>query len=409
MTENTEKKHRTAGGSSAHIWSNCTGYLPLKQTLPPQQGTVHTEQGTKAHELVELVTDAFLQRKITGQSNKEIIELIKNYDDEEIVEAAMDCATVIWEEVLQGSITGKVYGIEDEFVLSERLDIGGWADFWAVWVDNRAKRVLSILDFKNGYVEVPITKNAQLACYAVAARKEFRDRGKDIDYATVHVFQPKAHTPYKSDIITSKQLDAWEKKFITAVEKAYTKPTYKLGDWCKFCHCRPVCPKYIASPRANTSLRLLDARVDGFPDPATVPDETLSKVIQAADEIGKFLKACKAHGIARHISGSPLPGLKVVRGSGKRTWVADTTDVEENLLKHGLTEIYKRKLKGIGEIEAQLKLEKGLTKKEASALLDDLTFKKLPAPSLVSEDDPRPAILSFDDLLPDLMTEIDDE
>lgn len=403
-TEESDKKsHRSAGGSSAHIWVECSGYIPLKKQLPPKIATKEMESGTEYHDLAEKVLSAFLHRKITGETNEEVKKLVMEHPDDQMVEAVLDYTESVWSDVFKGAITGKAYGVEDNFTFSEELDSGGTADVWCVYIDSRAKRVLHVGDFKSGVYEVPADDNPQLMLYILAIRKFLRDHGKDIDYAIGSIFQPKSQTPYKeSKKITQKKMDTWEKKFTKALQAAYTKPKFKVGAHCQFCPCAQalICKAYVNSGQTKTDLLALHHKYTELPSVESLPDETISQIIKAAPEIIRVLKNAKSYAIGRHIAGNPLPGLKVVQGNGRRNFISDTLTVQMALEDFGLhrDELFKYKLKGIGQIESLLK-GKGLTKKDATSVLEPLTFKKLPQPSLVSIEDPRPALQTFDGLL----------
>ena len=410
--EASQKSHRSAGGSSAHIWVECSGYIPLKKHLPPKIATKEMESGTEYHDLAEKVLSAFLHRKVTGETNEEVKKLVMDHPDDQMVEAVLDYTESVWSNMFKGSITGKAYGIEDNFTFSEELDSGGTADAWVIDVDNRAKRVLYVGDFKSGIYEVPADDNPQLMLYILAIRKFLRDHGKDIDYAIGSIFQPKSQTPYKeSKKITQKKMDTWEKKFTKALQAAYTKPKFKVGKHCQFCPCAQalICSAYVKSGQTKTDLLALHHKYTELPSVEMLPDETIAAIIKAAPEITRVLKSAKSYAIGRHIAGNPLPGLKVVQGNGRRNFISDTMTVQMALEEKGLvsTDLYKFKLKGIGQIEALLK-NTGMSKKEATAVLEPITFKKLPQPSLVSEDDPRPALQTFDGLLDGVESGLED-
>lgn len=396
----TTRAHCKAGGSNANFWYNCTGYLPLKQTLPPQIPTSSMLGGTELHEVSELTLDAFLQKKITGKSNVEVKALVENYPDEFIATSALTYTETIWKEVLLGSITGKVYGIEDFFALSEKLDIGCIVDFWVTYIDNRAKRALHVVDLKGGFHEVPAEGNLQLLLAVLAIRKYFRDHGKDIDYALCSIYQPKSNTPYKvSKKLNNKQLDKIEQQMMERVAAAYDKPKYKVGSHCKWCQCTAICPAYIKSDRVHTNIKLLDHRIEQFPEPETVPDETIKNLVKITPELTRFLKAVKSYAVGRHIQGKPIAGLKVVEGTSRRRFDENELAVLTKLGQYiHVDELYTRKLKGIGVIESQLK-GVGLTKKETQEILGTVTYKKSTSPVLVSDDDPRPAITNYDGML----------
>lgn len=404
MTE--ERAHGLLSGSSAHIWTQCTGSVFLSKELPPEPPSVHASKGTLAHEITELLVVDKINYHLTGSDPK--IRTVLTHSEGEELELATVAAELLWEKVLGGYITGKTYGMEDRFVIDEKFGMYGHVDFWCIEPDDKAKTVLKINDYKFGVVYVAAKKNAQLAFYAYAGREEIRRAGGDIDYVKVSIIQPKwEKEPYREAIFTNKQLDTWGKKFYASAHQIFVKqkPKFKVGEWCQYCKAKTLCPKYQKELSTKTSLKLIDGDVSVLPEPERVPDEVIRNIVLRSGELEKFLKACKAYVINRFREGRAVIGTKVVEGKSKRTWIKDPS-IGEGLQAIGITEPYSApKLKGVTVIEKELK--KLLGSDKAAEVMQQLVTKTNPPLLLVGEDDDRPAIQDFAGMLSEV--EDDDE
>lgn len=397
MTNNhNERAHALLGGSSAERWTNCPASAMYAQNLPPASTSDDAKEGTSAHEYAEKILAAFLNYRQTGNSTA--VELSGNSS----IEAAADgYRDAIWKNILQESITGKVYGIEDKMVLDAKFQLFGTIDFWAAYIDDRGKSAGAICDFKYGYHFVDVSNNAQLAFYAVALRESFRRTGKDIEYVTAAIYQPRTSEgePYRSTKFSAKQLDSWHKKFLKAAEYIYTsnKPKYKLGSWCKFCPAQGVCPTYAKHLEKVTNVQLLDVPNTALPNPEYLPIEVLINITLNDDVIDKFLKNCKSFLMHKLLVGERIPGVKLVEGATRRKWPADEQTVGNKLIQLGVNQPYRNELKTIGQIEKELTSLIGSN--QAKAVVDKLATRTKPSLTLVHESDPRPAVGSMTDLL----------
>ncbi len=396
--DHADRTHGTLSGSSAYIWTECTGSVFLIKDLPPEPPSVHADKGTKAHEATEIMVEDLLQHQLTGSDPDVRAHLLTQDDD--VLDLAIQAKELLWDKVLNKHITGKCYGQEDRFVIDEKLGMYGHIDFWVIEIDDKGKRCLRICDYKFGAVYVPAKKNAQLAFYAYAGREEVRRLGKDIDYVRVSIIQPKwEKEPYREAVITNKQLDVWGKKFFDSAHQIYVKkkPKFKVGNWCTYCKAQSVCPKFQKDLSTKTSLKLVEGDMSLLPSPEQVPDEIIKNVVLRSGELLTFVKACKAYVMNRHRDGRPVPGTKVVEGKSKRTWIKEV-DPGETLKLAGIENPYnKPKVKGITVIEKELKRTLGADR--AAELMQQLITKTNPPLLVTSEDDPRPAVKDFAGML----------
>lgn len=385
----TDRPHATLGGSSANIWSNCTGSVVLYRELPPQETSAAMAEGTIAHEVAEKVVDSFLHYKLTGE--KLTHKLAKVKDEHKFHAEAFK--QIIWEQVLNETITGKIYGVEDRFSISDNLHMFGYIDFWSVYNDDHGKLAGCIVDYKYGYTQVPAENNPQLAFYSVAMRKELLKHGKKLDYVRAGIFQPRVSdddgNSYKETKFNSSQLDKWEKKFIRAAENIYIKKkfTFKTGEHCTFCRAKGICKKYIEEKEKTLSLKLV-TESPVLPSPEMLSEDQLARVVLHKKDIEEFLNNCAKYCYDKLLSGGQIEGLKVVQSTkGRRTWIEDVDLIKKTLRIYGI-EPTKESIRGITELTSEMKAS-GI--KDSASVIDQLTTRGSPSLSLVSIKDPRPA------------------
>lgn len=394
----TERLHGALGGSTASQWTNCPGSYFYRQTIPPAPPGPAAIDGTKAHEIAEIVLNDFLEHRVTGSDPDVRANLLDDCDDD-MVAAAKDYVKCLWENVLERSITGKYYGIEETFVLSKDFDMWGSADFWAVYLDDRAKRVGVIADFKYGYNQVKVEKNAQLAFYACAMQEEFIAMDKELDRVVAVIYQPRGGgEAYKETSFSNTQLKAWKKKFMQAGAQIFIKqkPKFKVGEWCRWCRAQAVCKAYAKQVITKSDLALVDTNIT-LPQPEQMDDKAIANIVLNADMLERFIDSCKQYAISRYIKGKALPGTKAIQSKGRRAWKTEKEEeIGNTLINYGVTNPFKKKLRGIGEIEKELKKILG---PGVDDTMKGLTTLSLGSLSIVSEDDPRPRAVTSDDLL----------
>jgi len=384
--------HSELGGSSADRWVNCPGSIFLLRQVPKQEAGEAAAQGTLAHSMLETKLGAFLENRLHGTPYAKTVEPIRT-DDDEMWDLTDDALTLIWENVLEESITDKGWGIEDKFFIDEQLQMGGFVDFYVIYIDDRGKRVACLVDFKYGFHPVSVEKNYQLAFYSVALRKFIQSHDKDIDKVRCVIIQPRADNDnYQETSYTAKQLDTWEKKFFKAADQIYVKqkPKFKTGDHCKWCQAQAVCVAKQKEVSAEMDLIMIDPENTKLPEVAMVPDELIVQVLEKEDKILSFLKAVRSYAMERARLGTSLPGWKLVEGKSRRQWKKnDEAEIAKALKENGVLEPFNQKLKGLGEMEREVANILGIPKKEASEFITQFCDMSTPSLTLVPESDPR--------------------
>lgn len=403
--DHTERHHSELGGSSASRWSICSGSVFLTRTLPPQPTSDAAAEGTKAHELAEVCLRDFLDHKLNGTDPDINFALMSASFESEMIEAAEGFRDAVWVKVLEESITGKAFGLEERFHFDENLDMGGLVDFWCVYIDDRGRRVGVIVDFKYGYSPVEVKKNGQLAFYATALRNYVRKHDKDLDLVRTVIYQPRVphREAYQEVHLTQKQLDTWAKKFTTAAHKIYVKQkaSYKTGEHCRFCPAQAICPKYGKELSAKADLAIVDVDHISLPKAEGLSDEQLVNIVLYAPKIESFLKSCKAYAINKYMMGNKLPGVKVVLGSTRRKWKPNETEIAAEFEAIGV-DPWNKKLRGLGDMKRVLREVTGQKGKALDEMLEAYITYTQAKPVLVPESDNRPAVENCLDYLAEM-------
>lgn len=398
----SDRPHGELSSSWAPVWVNCHGAYALIKSLGHIPPTEKMMRGTYVHEVCDKILTNFLAFKEDGAFREPIVA------DAEALERAQEWVDIIWKEVLEESLTGKAYDIEALITISKEMGMFTYADFLALWTDDRGKRKAYVVDYKNGYSIVGAKGNYQLAFCGVAARCEVRKMGKDLDYVDVAIFQPNSpdEKPWKTARFTAKQLDVWEEKFLKAGHEILVKKSTKLkkGKWCGNCKARGICPEYGKKLERDSQIKLLDTK-DSFtlPEVEKLPAEQRGLIAKHADVLIDFIKEVKKSVLRDLMQGVEYKDLKAIQGSGRRAWIKDEEAINKTFA-HYLSNVevdflYTQKLNNFGAVEKQL--IKLIGKKDTDIIMAQVTQKSPGSLKLVDIDDPRPPAKNLLSLLDD--------
>lgn len=392
-----ERPHAPFGGSVAARRINCTGSYFLESQLPPQPSSAAADEGTEAHEAAEWALADFLYRKTEGEG----IDIPKPKHFDNYKQFAEDYVEAIWTKGLYSSITGKSYAIETVVTISEPLGMFGPCDFACVYSDERGRSVGIVVDYKHGYNFVDVEKNDQLAHYASGLREDVRRLGKDLEYVRAAIYQPRAGgEAYRETTFTAKFLDNWKKRALKAAEQIFVskKAKFKCGDWCKFCRAKPVCKAYAKQRTVETQLDLVNHETIELPKVEMLSPEHIVKLVLHGDKLVDLVETAKKIAFDACSQSGEYYGLKLVEGRGKRSWDKglDEEMIGEALKSNGIKKPMKESLRGITEIEKELK--KVTSPQEVDRVMTTYTVKSSPK-ILVATNDPRPAVKCTKDLL----------
>ncbi len=389
--------HALLSASGAAKWLSCPPSARLEEGFP-NTSSDYAKEGTVAHALAELSArynlNELSKRQLNAQKKKLVAtEEGKKFYNEEMQEHAWAYAELIYNKLQEAKDRS-----EDAFAeLEVKVDFSKWvpegfgtgdciivADDW-----------LEIIDLKYGKGHrVEATGNPQMRLYALGA-VEYYGTLYDIKNVRMTIYQPRLSGVQSSDEISVAELLEWAETVV--------KPTAELafagkGDFapsdeaCKFCRAKEQC-----KARYEQNLALFDEAID----PLLITADEAGEVLAKAKDIKAWLTDLENLVQSTLLSGTKVPGWKIVEGRSNRK-ITDTTAAANALIKSGYTEeqIYKPL-----ELITLTQMEKDFGKKKVAEAIGSFIEKPQGKPTLAPESDKRPefqpeeALLgAFDDL-----------
>lgn len=386
----TEKTHSQVGASSCERWWNCPGSVSLIATLPPQPVSAYAKDGTKAHALAE-----FALRK-----NVDAFKASTLYDADdgigvgismEMVDAVQLYLDVIDEDIFKYKMKKADLEIEKQFKLAHiHPDARGTNDAnLGVFLDR-----LIVYDFKYGKgVAVEAEENKQGMYYALGALQN-----GDYDTIEIVIVQPRAihrDGPVRRWGISRTALVDFGRELtekIKSTEKLHAP--LNCGDHCQkyFCPALAVCPavkQRVGEVAVGVFEEAPAGSVRTLPSPDRLTPLALKRVLDTVPIIDAWIKAVEEFALNVANNGGTVEGYKLVQKRAIRQW----KDPDQVLGKWPaeaskvVTEVLSP-----AQLETKLKEVKGITKKEAAALVEPFTYKPDTGTVLVQEGDPREAV-----------------
>jgi hypothetical protein len=364
MTEKeTLPAHSPLGASSAERWMNCPGSVALIKSLPAtdEEEPDYRRDGVQAHALAAACLDHDLNAW----------EMIGEVDFPDVT-AEMASAVQVYLDFVR-ALPGKHF-VETRVHRPEfHPSFFGTLDFAAV---SRTEGSLHFVDYKHGAgVYVEVRDNPQLKYYAYGFIGESADYD-DAEKVTLTIVQPRcdwSNEGPRSWDTTVGELRAWARDVLKPAMDATAKDLYlDMGEWCRFCPAKLVCPAMAVLADRALKWVVADAPMSKF-DP-----EVLATWYAHLPQLKMMTKAIEGETYRRLSEGTPVPGAKLVYGKTDRVWKADAP-VEQ---KFG-DAAWERK------IVSPAAAEKLVGGKE---FVHEYAFKPTGKPTVAPADDSRPAI-----------------
>jgi hypothetical protein len=376
------RAHAVLSPSSADRWLTCPGSIQLVESLGrgDDGGSEYAEEGTRCHTLAEIeAAYAF------GLTNKEQYDTFRaawlqtalaHGDDIEEMERHVQTYVSLLQDIaadLEGPVTVRL----ELRVQTGVPDCWGTADAALI-----TPRKIVAVDYKYGQgVLVLAEQNPQLMLYSVGVLEALDVLGtvEDVD---MWICQPRAGGSSRFSM-SAVDLLAWRDGTVMAAARETRAldprlvPSEKGCRWCPAAGACAVRAKHVAH------------RDFGHPDLLT--EDELADAVRRLAEIRSWCNDVEAEALSQAYSeGKHLPGLKVVLSGGRRA-ITDQEAAIARLMSEGYTEtqVSRKTARPLGE------LERLVGKQRLPEVLGDLLQKSEGKPSLVSEDDDRPAINSL--------------
>lgn len=237
----------------------------------------------------------------------------------------------------------------DPAPLVGRTDMSGTVD-----VQIHFGTTLEIIDYKDGMNPVEAEGNPQLEQYFAGVVAGVYSRGGTMPYEKVRltIIQPKLRLKGMNPIITA-DYDArplLDKVVADLILEGADcdNPDAPLVPGEKQCH---YCPhKANCLPFQQWVLDKSGIKFENMAQQAAqqggddTSDEQLRQIIEAAPLLRKMIEAAEQEAERRITAGHPIPGLKMVRGRGSRSWAQDEDETAKKLTRMGIPkkEVYRQ-------------------------------------------------------------------
>lgn len=232
---NEQPAHFYMAPSSASRWIPCPGSLRACHGIPDDAGEA-ADRGSLGHHLVEID----LRGEPLEEPERSQLADMADADREELLEAVELCIE------LTAEMDGDVQLYETKIQSDVVEEHGGTID--VINYDSKT-RVLHVVDYKFGRVQVDIEDNKQIKCYLNLARQMFPHSETFLG----SIIQP-AHSDRMNTVEFAKhELD----DHLAAVVMASHSDHFEAGDHCTFCPALPKC---------QTAAEYLRDEIRSFPD-----------------------------------------------------------------------------------------------------------------------------------------------
>lgn len=372
-----ERAHAKLSASGASRWATCPGSVQMEDGIPDKE-SIYAQEGTLAHEMSELKLKHYLDPK--GFGKRKLNAAIKKLKENELYQAEMESYTDTYVDFIKEKALS--FPSNPYIEIEKRVDFSRWVDggFGTCDCVLIHGSTLSIIDLKYGKgVPVSSEQNEQLILYALGAYDAF-NLIYNLDKIELNIVQPRINN-FSTWEISLTELLLWGDYFKVQAEKALggngeLVPSAKA---CKFCKARDIC-----TARAENNLSL-ESEIKLKPN--EIPKDKLYEYISRGEDIAKWVADLKAYALDMCLKGEDVKGLKAVAGRTSRSWTNQDEAINK-LIEGGVDEaiIYDKVPLTLA------KLEKALGKQQFTTLVGDMVVTSEGKPTLVFENDKRPAI-----------------
>jgi hypothetical protein len=297
-------QHATYAPSSAHRWTICTASASAIAKLPQQEESDAAAEGTAAHEELERILGPLgcSEQDSRSVAAGDMLALCDDVDGDH--PAAYGLALFVdYVRQLLTATPGKMW-IEQRVRLTDqiwgRLDCGHWYE---------AGGVVTIVDMKNGFVDVDAVENEQMRVYAASLILNFNLPARWIRYVVV---QPNSFMPVprvKQWIEPAADLHAWASQVAAIPDGPLT---FIAGEQCKYC------PLFGRCPTSQDVLMKLNVLMANPPD--AVPPGQVAMFKACEKPIADWFKGLDKAATKVALAGNVPTGMKLVTATKFRTW-----------------------------------------------------------------------------------------
>lgn len=360
--------HARCSPSALNRILHCPPSLVLGEQFAEEESG-YAAEGTAGHALAEHLIKKHLKQRTKRP--------VSDYYSDDLLEAVDEYVSYVIGEIEDAKriCAQPIFSVEQRVDVSDYVaDCFGTADMVIV-----TDKVAHIIDLKLGRgVVVDATENPQLMTYGLGVL-EMAEMLYDIETVKLTIFQPRVNNFSEWEIAPDK-LKVWGEEILKprGAMALMGAGEFQAGSWCRFCRARNQC-----RARAEEFLKL--AKME-FRQPALLSDDEIAEVLKVSDELAKW--AADIYAFAQDeaiVHGKQWKGYKLVEGRSNRKYTSDA-EVEQAAKAAGYTDIYKKSLIGVTE------MERLMGKQEFARVLGSLIYKPAGKVTLVPNSDKRAAI-----------------
>ena len=407
--------HAQLSPSKRNRWALCPGSIREEAKYPDTGAGPAAIDGTHSHTLLEHCIKANLADPTDMVGIK-----MKDHEGEFVVDADRAARVKSAIEYVKSRVAeynGMCQVISETRVdpahLLGRTDMSGTVDIQIIGGDT-----LELVDYKDGMGVVTAKGNHQLEQYAMGVLAGFK-LPVNVEYPIkkirMTIVQPKlalkGMPPITSHEMTVAEVLGMIGKMVVeaAATDAPDAPLVPGESQCKFCRAKGSCAALAGNvmkevgimfqPVVNQTLDVAQQSADK--DPATMDDQQIRQIMEAAPLMRQLLEAVEKEAMRRMEAGQPIPGLKLVHGRGSRVWALPEEEMADKLIKMGIPKsaVYETKLVTPAKAE-KLTWEKrdgtkvSLTDRQLKRMEQEYVTKLAGKLTVVPESDSRPAVIT---------------
>lgn len=392
---------------SNHRWPHCPGSIREEAAYPDESGPAAID-GTGSHLLLELAlctlrndvrAEEWLHRTI-GEGHEEKPEgWYVDRDRVERVQMALDYVARRRQELQITSIEAESQSLPGFCCTPERNDWWGTVDITIRGIcRTTGQKVIEVVDYKDGRGWVSEKDNPQLIGYAFGKLGVILYDGpvrrcnpdKDPHQVRMTIVQPKTNPVVRYQEISGSEL--WDKGLrLGDAARATDNPNAPLVagkhcEWCKHGRAGNCTEKNkiategiqimtdISTNTGSGRGSIIEAIQTGQIAPATMSDEQIASVLDAAALIKKLIDQVEEEAGKRLEGGGKIPGYTMGTGRGSNNWAEEEEVIAAKLkgMRFKKEEIYPPKLIS----PAQALKKKELTDRQKKALEGLIKYEK---------------------------------
>lgn len=339
--------------SSLYRSAACPGWVEYTKDLPDGAPSVHAEEGTAFHDVMENVVCIHVHN---ARPKTDLIkEIYRKYPDmRRVVEITLSDVIIKWcrfKETHDNPI------LHTELRVHLTQDIFGTADLIFTGTNKTTGQTdIVVIDYKHGLgVHVQAQNNLQGLAYLLGAIETLQL--KNIGRTIFIIAQVRLEDGWSLAEYDKEELDNYREKILSIVDKVKAVCNGEIplennlhpGSHCRWCKADGLC---VAQKRETFDM--VESTAMELPIEARIKHLTLDQqvaIFLRKTQIEDFLNAV-AMNVQRTLeSGVTHPDVKIVETNGRRGWKDSVTP--EDLKQLGVSDptTVKISLKGIGEVE----------------------------------------------------------